>query len=116
MGRSFGASDTTDEEEAWVNPMFWDFQLARHKAWFTIHAVENDQRLLCGRVLDQGFERVVNPPDALPVCRVCRARVRGRVEVARRQGREAEPASPPEQDEPSFEFDSGEATPSCSSE
>ena len=78
------ASDTTDEEEAWVNPMFWDFQLARHKAWFTIHAVENNQRLLCGRPLDQGFERVVNPPDALPVCRFCRARVRGRVEAARR--------------------------------
>ena len=63
--------------------MYWDFGLARHVSWFIVHAVEGDRRLLCGRVMDHNFERVVNPPAAYPVCRICRARVRGRVEAAR---------------------------------
>ena len=92
-GDASDASDTTDEEEAWVNPMYWDFGLARHAAWFTVHAVAGNDRLLCGRVIDQNFERIVNPPDAYPVCRVCRARVRGRVEEARKRGLEGRPPS-----------------------
>ena len=82
-GEASDATETTDAEEAWVDPMYWDFGLARHVSWFTVHAVESDRRLLCGRVMDHNFENVVNPPSAYPVCRVCRARVRGRVEAAR---------------------------------
>ena len=76
-------SETTDAEEAWVNPMYWDLGLARHRSWFTVRAVITQDMLLCGRVLDSSYERVVNPPDSFPVCRVCRARIRGRVENAR---------------------------------
>ena len=77
-------SETTDAEEAWVNPMYWDLGLARHTSWFTVHAVVTRNLLLCGRAMDSNYESVVNPPDSHPVCRVCRARVRGRVEQARR--------------------------------
>ena len=77
--------------------MYWDFGLARHVAWFTVHAVAGGDRLLCGRAMDRNFESVVNPPDAHPVCRVCRARVRGRVEEARRLGLESQQ---PEQHDP----------------
>ena len=96
-GEASDATETTDAEEAWVNPMYWDFGLARHVSWFTVHAVEGDRRLLCGRVMDHNFESVVNPPSAYPVCRVCRARVRGRVEAAQQSppaGRGMSPDSP----------------------
>ena len=73
-------SDTTDDDEAWVNPMYWDFGLVRHTSWYTIHAVASPGLLLCGRSMCAAFESVVNPPDSHPVCKVCRARVRGRVE------------------------------------
>ena len=79
-------SETTDEDEAWVNPMYWDLCLARHVSWYTIHAVASPGLLLCGRAMDAAYESVVNPPDSHPVCKVCRARVRGRVEDAGRGG------------------------------
>ena len=64
--------------------MYWDLGLARHTSWYIVHAVVARNILLCGRAMDSNYESVVNPPDSHPVCRVCRARVRGRVEQARR--------------------------------
>ena len=82
-GEQSDQSETTDEEEAWVNPMYWDFELAQHSSWYTVHAVSRPGMLLCGRVKDKSYEFVVNPRDSHPVCRICRARVRGSVEQAR---------------------------------
>ena len=82
-GEVTDASETIDDEEKWVNPMYWDCPLARHASWFTVHAVVALDRLLCGRVKDGAFESIVNPPAAHPVCKVCRASVRGAVERRR---------------------------------
>ena len=89
-GEQSDRSETIDEDEAWVNPMYWDFGLVRHMSWYTIHAVASPGLLLCGRAIDSTYESVVNPPYSHPVCKVCRARVRGRVENSWHQGRNAE--------------------------
>ena len=77
--------------------MYWDLEVARHSSWYTVHAVSAPGLLLCGRARDTNYESVVNPPDSHPVCRVCRARIRGRVEQARQISRHVD-SDPPEED------------------
>ena len=116
-GEQSDQAETTDEEEAWVNPMYWDLELAQHSSWYTVHAVSRPGMLLCGRVKDQNYEFVVNPRDSHPVCRICRARVRGSVEQARQNvPQESSDEQDEDEDEnPESETPQREASPASSS-
>ena len=70
------SSQSSDPEGEWLFPSQWQRPLARHAAWFTVHAVREDGKLLCGRARSQLHVDASGPVDDWPACQICQSRVR----------------------------------------
>ena len=79
--------ESTDSECDWSRPTYWGYPLVRYAAWFTVHAVRGDGKLLRGRPRGQLHLDASGPVDEWPECKVCQARVRAAA-VSRKEGTE----------------------------
>lgn len=87
------AGETTTESEDGAHvPEGWNFDLVRHRTWFTVHAKTNaGAKLLCSRVDNGQYVAFSKRSPAWPVCRVCTARARA---MARQSEKADAPTSP----------------------
>ena len=73
--------ESSDPEEVWLFPTRWKRPLVRHIAWYTVHALREDGKLLCGRARGQAHVAATGPVDDWPACRICQAWVRAMAPV-----------------------------------